>query len=434
MHRVLTDDIFTPDGRILTRLNSERVELLRKLRGLPRLSTIAHQFWIRRERSRIVEWRDTEPEFGSGRWEERRAIGTGVTMRNVTPTEGKRSYPRLIKGQNIVTGAIVGSPVVEHFNISQADDTALFRYHSVLPKKGWAFCQITLAPCCAPFDLNHEIFDNTATLFFPSKEYVDLPLDLLMASRVYVWIYGLSYRMGLLARSSGRSHLYPTNLAQLPIPADLADATTQLTSLRPEFEEACRGVTRALQEMQRQLADVPTISLRDGVRRLAGGKLEWSDTFDDPDLEVDASAAELKVRAGVVRVQFGTLLEWVEFSHLEIAKSLVAALSIKGDELVGRSELLRTQIPDGQEALNKWNEIVGAFAEEQTTMRFEEAMLALDRTVAHALGFSKRQLAAIHADLASDAVLRHLKSRLPGAEPRAQGFISSLKQRTRYTT
>jgi hypothetical protein len=276
IHRVSTADIFTPDGRILTRVTSRRVGLLRRLQELPRVQDIAHRFWVCYRGSRVVEWSDQPPPVGAGNnWRERSAVGGGLTFRRVRPREAAGArHPRLWKGQNIVTGALVGEPAVRSFDLSQSDDLGLLRYGSALPERGWAFCQITLAPCCAPFDRTRDVFDNTATLLFPRRDYADVPVDLLMASRVYTWIYGVGYRMGLLAKSSGRSHLYPTNLLELPIPRELATAGIALAALRTDFEGACRAFTRSYQEMKEKLARIPTVSLRDAVRATPGAKLE----------------------------------------------------------------------------------------------------------------------------------------------------------------
>jgi hypothetical protein len=363
VHRVHISDIFTPDGRILTRLNSRRAELLRKLRGLPKISAIAARLWVCYKGSRVVEWRDTPPPVGAGgRWRERPAVGGGLTFRGVRPQEAPGvDHPRLWKGQNIVTGTVVGEPAVRSFDLAQSDDLGLLRYGSALPQHGWAFCQITLAPCCAPFDRKVEVFDNTATLLFPKSEYESVPFDLLMASRVYSWIYGTGYRMGLLAKSSGRSHLYPTNLLELPVSNDLVAAGATLAGLRVRFEEACRAFTRSFQEMKGKLSEISTVSLRDAVKRTPGAKLEWSDAFDDPETRVNAGAAHIVSApgdVGAVRLTFGTLLEWVEFSEPELATRAEVALLVEGDDELSRRELLEIRIPSDEAALQLWRDTV----------------------------------------------------------------------------
>lgn len=67
-----------------------------------------------------------------------------------------------------------------------------------------------------------------------------------------------------------------------------------------------------------------------------------------------------------------------------------------------------------------------------TAKRVEAMMVELDTVVAESLGFDAGELAEIYQDLDTDPILQHLRPRLPGAEPRAQGFIFSLKSGSRY--
>lgn len=362
-----------------------------------------------------------------------------MTFRGSHPGETENDEgPQLWKGQNIVTGGFVGEPLVHQLDFATSDDFGLLRYKSALPERGWVFPQIMLAPCCAPTLHSRDAFDNTVTLFFPNTDAQGFPFDLLVASRVYTWLYAVGFRMGLLARSNGRSHLYAANLRALPIPYDLAETGRQLEDLRTEFTTACVGVTHSLTAMLSALRQVQTTSLRDAVR-LSRTRLNWSDAFDRPTTLVAPSLATLDIIRGghggqdesFARIHFGDLFTYVEVDDLDLANRVMAAFAVL-EGPYGRVALLNTLVPSSAEILIEWEDVLGRFTFDAVSTRFENVLMTLDRVVAASLGLSKTMLRYIDLDLRSDPVLQLIKPRLPGAEPRAQALIASLKSRKRY--
>ena len=439
--RVSLRDVLLPeqDYRVLTRLTPGRSRILRHLRGLRTFQDVAARFWVRKQGAAIVEWRSNPPPAGTGgNWTERRAIGGGMTFRGNRPSEIATAgpMPRLWKGQHVVTGGFVGAPLVQRLDVATSDDPGLRRYCTALPERGWVFPQITLAPCCAPMLQNADAFDNTVTLFFPVLEAQDFPFDLLVASRVYTWIYAVGHRMGLLARSSGRSHLYATNLRKLPIPGELAILGPTLSAMREEFDAVCMAVTQSMTAMVEDLNQVHTVTLREAVRQ-AGTHLIWSDAFDHTTTTVIPTQAKLNASEDpgpdtpLPRISFGDLLTFVDVDSIELARRFLAGLAII-DEPLHRGDLLNLRVPADGVALEAWQVTVSHFATSNVTARFETVLHRLDKYVAEALGLSRAMLRYIIWDLIRDPVLRDIRPRLPGAEPRAQNLIMSLKSRTRY--
>ena len=440
--RVTLRDILIPicDHRILTRIRPGRARVLRRLRRARTMESIAAKFWVQKQKAQISDWRGVSPRAGdSVNWQERRAIGGGMTFRGVEPENlpGEDPAARLWKGQNIVTGRFVGSPLIERLDRTQSDDPGLMRYRSALPQRGWVFPQITLAPCCAPIDRDEDAFDNTVTLFFPDEEGTDFPFDLLMASRVYTWLYAVGHRMGLLSHSNGRSHLYSTNLRKLPVPANLAALRPALEALRHDFETACMSVSRSVDALGVELQKVPAVSIKQGVRE-AKARLTWSDAFDRSTTTVMGQQAELKGITAVgegeappSRIGFDDLLTFIEVDDHGLAERMVAGLSIQ-ERPLGRTGLLDVRIPATKEALVVWRATIASFSANDVAVRFETAMHALDTLVTEALGLDPKALQFMLTDLRTDPVLSTIRPRLAGAEPRAQGLVTSLKSRTRY--
>jgi hypothetical protein len=419
--------------RIPTRLSPGRARILRELANRRRIENVAARFWVRKQGSRIAEWSVNAPPVGAGaRWTEREAVGGGMTFRGAQPTNlapGVQGL-RLWKGQNIVTGEFVGTPLVERLDLAAADDPGILRYSSVLPSRGWACAQIALAPSLTPFSTDRDTFDNTVTLFFPNTEAADFPFDLLMASRIYTWLYGVGHRMGLLARSSGRSHIYPTNFRCLPVPDDLLRHGPLIEARRQNFYDACVAVNQSVNAMMAELAAVPSIPFREAARE-EGSHVGWSDAFDAPDLSVDATLLTVNTEPTAARLIFGDLLTYIDIEDRALAERLAAALGVQADPLK-RRDILNLTIPRNAEALLRWKSIVEHFAQGAVLERFDEERAIIDRLVATALDLRNAHVRFIRADLQRDPVLRGLKPRLPGAEPRAQGLVQSLKTGARY--
>lgn len=442
--RIRLSDILLPnqDFRVLTRLTPGRAKILHRLRPRRTFADVAARFWVRKQGASFVEWQANPPPVGHGlNWIERIAIGGGMTFRGNQPAEvnGNVAAPSLWKGQHIVTGGFVGNPLVRALDITTSDDHGLRRYNSALPLRGWTFPQITLAPCCAPMQRDEYAFDNTVTLFFPREDIEEFPFDLLVASRVYTWLYAVGHRMGLLARSNGRSHLYAANLRNLPVPDDLASLGVTLCAMRTEFETACEAVTRSVAAMGEALSLVPAVSLRQAVRD-AGARLSWSDAFDHPTTAVAPSQATLGVveahgptEGALSRIGFGDLLTYIEIDDVDLANRFLAGLAVIQDDLK-RPELLNVRVPADPMALVEWQQIVLRFTADTAMANFELTLNRLDAVVAEALGLGKAVLHYIIRDIGRDPILRNIRPRLPGAEPRAQNLIMSLKSRTRYRT
>lgn len=421
--------------RIQTRLTPGRARILRELENRRTVEDVAARFWVRKQGSRIAEWSATPPAVGAGaNWAQREAIGGGMTFRGTQPGSlpAGRPGPRLWKGQHIVAGELVGSPLVNRLNLGTADDPGVLRYRDVLPPRGWVCAQIALTPCLAPFQSDTEAFDNTVTIFFPNQEAQAFPFDLMMASRVYTWIYGVGHRMGLLARSSGRSHIYPTNFRCLPVPDDLHQHGPVIESLRQGFRDACLAVNQSVEAMLAELRAVPTLPFREAARQ-AGSHIGWSDAFDAPDLSVSYTDITIRIDTDATRITFGDLLTFVDIDDPDLANRLLASLQVQED-LLKRRDILALDIPRDNEALLVWQEIIDRFAQGAALERFERELTVLDEAVARALGLSDAHLRFVRWDSQRDPILRELKPRLPGAEPRAQGLVLSLKSGARYRT
>jgi hypothetical protein len=206
--------IFTPDQRILTRLTTERAQIVGKLWSLDRLGSAARQYWVARRQRRMI-------------------VG-GIALRGTSPTRpgGLDVY----KAENIIAGEVQGKPVMRDCDVAAVNDPSIWRYPELLPERAFAIAQVAHCPNAAPFDPRKAAFTNTATIFVPAPECANFPFDLLFLSRPYIYFYAIAARMGVLRLC--RSHIYPTNLAQLPWSRALLDVGPDIEALRGDVVAA----------------------------------------------------------------------------------------------------------------------------------------------------------------------------------------------------
>ena len=236
-------DIWTEDGRILTKLSRSRKRLLDKLSAVKgTLGDIAQTFWVGKLGNKICEWRLEPPDEGelaggnggAGRrelrWEERRMLGMGAAERRQSKMAANGEGLDFYKGENVTACLVEGAPAKEKILPDSLNDSSFWRYRDILPEVGYAFLQISLGITAAPFNPHERAFLNTATLLFPNEEWRDFPLDIALVSRVYQYYYALCLREGTL--NSWRSHLYPRTLQRIPFPPGLLKKAKDLQKLR----------------------------------------------------------------------------------------------------------------------------------------------------------------------------------------------------------
>ena len=152
-------DVFTADGRILTKLNAKRKRIVDAMgKADSTLADIARVYYAGvGKRGRIEEWRENPPENGSLhngngnsaerqglRWEERRMLARGATFRRkweIADNNGGLDY---YKGENISACLVEGEAARKNVLPDSLDDASFWRFRDILPNVGYAFLRITL--------------------------------------------------------------------------------------------------------------------------------------------------------------------------------------------------------------------------------------------------------------------------------------------------
>ena len=127
-------DLFTPDGRIQTRLTPKRAVILKKIRANATFADASMEYWTHRRGrgGQEVELVPPTAGFGSSRWEKKHLIHYGIAMRrevHVLPSGGHTVF----KGENITATRFSGTPTYEKLDVSRASSPSIWAFQKILP-------------------------------------------------------------------------------------------------------------------------------------------------------------------------------------------------------------------------------------------------------------------------------------------------------------
>lgn len=427
--RVPYGDIFSPDGRILTRVTPDRLVILRKLWGLETtFADVAKPYWVHKTGSKIDSWSDKKPK-SLDHWESRRMIAGGVAFRgNKTATAtGVDVY----KGENIIACELQGDAALSSADIALADDQSLWRYADILPDQGLAVAGVAHCPNCVLFDPKQTAFTNTATILFPTDACAGVPFDLLLLSSVYVWFYALSARMGVLRTL--RSHMYPTNVAFLPWTDVVVNRAADIEALRDEVVAACTNRIASTDARAAALADLRLPSLKQHVTNDPDARLEFGDGFRDTKHDVVVESVSIAFVDDTWRVSLSDdLFDWVGCNMEPIARGLVLALEQMVGNTVDADTIRRLSTPESPDEQQAWANVLHDHSDAVVAAAMDNAISHLDSIVGTCLGLSAADVAFIRDDLQKDPFLRGIRPRYPGTVTRKQGFRTGLDAADRY--
>lgn len=274
-------------------------------------------------------------------------------------------------------------------------------------------------------------FTNTATLFVPRADLMDLPFDLLFVSRVYRYFFALAGRMSYL--NLMRSHVYPRNLRLLPWNEALALIAQPLEALRAPFVAACANAFRTEEAMLAELARLPLRAFKDVVKD-KGGRVEWSESFMRASEKIEASKA-LHLHRGeeAWRLQVSDYLyDWIDISDEDAARGLRAALAARPGLPVDREGLLAMPVPPDAPTRADHDAVVARYGGADHQAAIEEQVDRIDALVGPALGLDADDIAAIRADMLTDPFLKNIVPRWPGTSTRLHGYRTGLDSAERY--
>jgi type I restriction-modification system DNA methylase subunit len=421
-------DVFTADGRILTKITPERKAILDRFAGKT-FEDIAQTFWVGKSKNTIRAWSLTRSEDEADlRWEETDMIRMGAAFRGEVHQAEKGGLD-VFKGENIVACQLEGDPVNQNIDVNKMDDASLWRFADILPKRGFAFHQISPALTCAPFSPNKCVMLNTASLFFPKKALADFPFDFLVLSRLYQYYFSLSQREAILFRA--RCHVYPTTIRRLPWSEKLIEHQDKLVKLREEFLAACENLHRREEVLLEQLADAPHTTLKEIVTDSAKAKVEWSEEIE-AGKSVKIGDPVVYEREGLFVIQPGDdLLHWIAINDETIARCFAEGLKLLSEESLSRNVMVDIPIPTPA-TLKQWQKHVADFDAKNYEKSLDGIFDKLDKLVAKAFKLPANEVEFIKSEFQTDPMLRRVRPNLPFTDRRLRGLRKNLAASDRY--
>ena len=422
-------DVFSADGRILTKLTPHRKAILDRFAGKT-FNDVAQTFWVGKSKNTIVAWARERPEKDERdlRWEQTDMIRRGAVFRGEVH-QAENNGMDIFKGENIVACRVEGNPIQTNIDIQRVDDPSLWRFCDILPKRGFVFHQISTALTCAPFSPEKTAFLDTGSLFFPKPALADFPFDFLVLSRLFQYFFAISQREAILFRA--RCHVYPSTLRRLPWSDKLVEHKAALQQLRDEFLAACENLYRREDVLLEKLAAGPHTTLKEIVIESNQAKVEWSEELRGG-RAVKIGSPLVYDRDGLSVIQPGDdLLHWIAINDASIASCFAEGLKLQTEESLTRQVMTLIPIPQ-PEALKEWQKTVAEFDEENYEKSLTGILDKLDKIVAKAFKIPLPDVAFIKSEFQTDPMLRRVRPNLPFTERRLVGLRQGLAASDRY--
>ncbi|HEX3719880.1 MAG TPA: hypothetical protein VH595_18165 [Verrucomicrobiae bacterium] len=421
-------DVFTPDGRILTKITPERKTIIDRFAGKT-FEDVAQTFWVGKSKNTIQAWslnRSVREE--DLRWEKSDMIRMDAAFRGEIHQAEKGGLD-VFKGENIVACQLEGDPVNQNIDVNKMDDASLWRFANILPERGFAFHQISAALTCAPFSPKKNVMLNTASLFFPKEEVAHFPFDFLVLSRLYQYFFGLSQREAILFRA--RCHVYPSTVRRLPWSDKLVESQEKLVQLREQFLAACENLHQREDVLVEKLESTARTTLREIVTNEVKAKVEWSEEIE-PGKSVKIGTPIIYEREGLFVIQPGDdLLHWLAINDEDIAKCFTEGLKLQTGESLSSKVMLDIPIPTPA-TLKQWKRTVAEFDATNYEKSLEGVLDKLDKIVAKAFNIPAAEVDFIKSEFNNDPMLRRIRPNLPFSDRRLVGLRKNLASSDRY--
>lgn len=422
-------DLFSPDGRWLTRLTPARKAILDRFAGAT-FADIALRYWVgKNKRGKIMQCALTQPgEPGELRWEEETMIRMGAAFRGSKHRAESGGLP-VFKGEHVTACALQGEPVERDIDVARMDDPSLWRCADILPARGYAFHRIAPALYCAPFDPRELVLLNTTSLFFPAERYAGFPFDILVLSRLYQFVWAIAHREGVLFRA--RANIYVTTLQRLPWNDALLGSAAELHALRKRFLAACQQLHQREEILRERLAAFSPTTVRECLQADAALRVDWSPALHAGE-QCEPADPQFTALDGQWRVQPGDDLDhFALFNDAALAAAFAEGLRLHPETGFRLARLLDLPIPAPAEVA-RWRAETARLSAEGGADEIETVLDAVDALVAAAYGVTQPELEAVWEEFATDPMLRRVQPNLPFAKRRRLGLRTGLTASDRF--
>jgi len=436
-------DIWSPDGRILTKLTHRRHEVYaRYFKGQDTFLDIARKFWVgRNQRRAIIRWSST-PSKRTPHQKTMLRRGGIFRRQQCQATSAEKAFD-FYKGENISTCALEGEPAATQIDIDSPSDASLWKFRDILPEQAFAFAGITLGVTAVKFNPHEMAFLDTATIFIPQDSLGQFPFDVMMFSNIYQWVFATANRLSPVTK--WYSHLYPGNLAYFPWINTLTKYASEIESLRVPFLDACKGLGKdrsiALANALGTVTSGRVMRTLGDVCRDKDVTIEWPHSLSKATehITIEAQGGPRNASANQSNtIALGRDLfsvigfeADVESDAKDVARRASIGLLFHEGAQVTRDELLAMPVPEREE-IESWITAYEMSGPARASKALIDIQHRIDKCVAGAFGISAEDLEFIQDEMATDPYLMNIKPKLPYTGTTKRGLNASLQSADRY--
>ncbi|MPZ36326.1 MAG: N-6 DNA methylase [Rhodospirillales bacterium] len=424
-------DLFTPDGRIMTRLTPRRVEILKKLRLNGTFRDAAMPYWTKRGKGGQQVALAQPGGIGAASWEEQRLIRYGLATRREVHTVAGGGHT-VFKGENITAARFTGSPTYEHLDVLKASSPSIWSFQSILPPTLYALPLIEQVPVAAPFNPATVAVLNTVVVFGPRPDLTTVPFDAVLLSSIYSYFYVLTGRRSF--QNKIRSHIYPTAVGELPWNEAIAAQAPTLATIREKLLTLCERRFEQVAGLRKEAAKLGLKALKDLVRSHPGAKISFSDAFkDEPQFTLTVGEIVEDLGSWSVRLEEDGE-HFIVFDDAGLAQLAALGLSQMSGDVASRTSILNALVPVDEAMAEKLRKLHASFDAGALDEKINVEVVKLDAIVGKALGLSEKDIVDLQAEMNTDPFLSRVRPRYPFFRPRQYGRRINLEREHRYAT
>lgn len=238
-----TDEAVNPFQMFVTKIQSDDVDLIRRLLSNHRLEEFAER-------------------IGSSRRAIQVGVQTGRGKGKIFTGPGEGRFP-MAKGSHVHAFVLNSDQISEYVELAKVENDSLWGHPSLMGRPAFALSELGFAPQACQFNMKDVVAQKSCIVFVPSEGCEDFPWDVYLNSRVPRYLFGLVLRSALFEGTEDlwRAHVNSEAIKLFPVPEAILDEKDTLKSKARELRGLAKKILTRWQKIDDQIEQSPKTSL-----------------------------------------------------------------------------------------------------------------------------------------------------------------------------
>ncbi|MDG7006665.1 MAG: N-6 DNA methylase [Nitrososphaerota archaeon] len=238
-----TDEALNPFQMFVTKIQSDDVDLVRKLLSNRKLEEFAERLGPSHRAIQV-------------------GVQTGRGKGKIFPDPGEGRFP-MAKGSHVHAFVLNSNQISEYVELAKVENDSLWGHPSLLEKPAFALSELGFAPQACQFSMKDIVAQKSCIVFVPSGDNEDFPWDVYLNSRIPRYLFGLVLRSALFEGTEDlwRAHVNSEAIKLFPVPEALLAGKDTLKPAAKELRTLAKRILTRWQEIDDQIASSPKVSL-----------------------------------------------------------------------------------------------------------------------------------------------------------------------------